>query len=177
MNPSTQMNPPPIANPSTYPSGYPPYIDYEGILVPIQPPTPAQTQQKQQQHIRQRTPTHVQSSRVSTDLAVLLRNLLPSNLIYFIVHWGTAIMNVISVIAFGGILTSAICALTPICTISFGSLPLSAAFERNLGIDIDANNQTDTSTTISRVRRATNLLQTALEKYEQLQQIAGKAKY
>lgn len=183
-----QMNPPPQGNnpigyPSSYPTGYssgfssnlPPYIDYEGILVPIQNPPPAPPKQKK---INQRIPNQLQPSRVDTDLVVLLRNLLPPNLIYFIMHWGAFIMNAISVIALGGILTSAICTLTPICTISFSSLPLSAAFKRNLGIDIDANNnQTNTSTAISRVRRATHLLQTALEKYDQLQRVTGKVNY
>lgn len=179
------MNPPPQRNEpvdftSSYPTGYssgfptnlPPYIDYEGILVPMQNIQPIPPKQKK---INQQKPNQIQPSRVNSDLVVLLRNLLPANLIYFIMRWGEFIINAMSVFAFFGLLTSAICTLTPICTISFASLPLSAAFKRNLGIDFDANNQT--STAISRVRRATHLLQTALEKYEQLQKVTGTANY
>lgn len=182
MNPPQQGNDP-IGYPSFHPTGYssgfpsnlPPYIDYEGILVPIQnPPSIAPKQKK----INQRIPNQIQPSRVNTDLVVLLRNLLPPNLTYFIMHWGSFIVNAISVIALGGLLTSAICTLTPICTLSISSLPLSAAFKRNLGINIDVNNnQTNASTTISRVRRATQLLQTALDKYEQLQRVTGNPSY
>lgn len=185
MNPPPPQDNNPTGYPSIYPTGHsssfpsnlPPFIDYAGILVPIQNPPPVQPKQK---IINQRSPSDIQPSRSNTDLVVLLRNLLPPNLIYSIMHWAPLLVNAISVMAFGGLLMSAICTLTPICTISIGSLPLSAAFKRNLGIDIAANNnnnQPNTSTTISRVRRATHLLQTALEKYEQLQKVAGKTNY
>lgn len=180
MNPPSQGNDPIAGYPSYNPTGYsngfpshlPPYIDYEGILVPIKNPPPAPPKQ-----IKSNQPNVIQPSRVNADLVVMLRNLLPANLIHFIINWGSFMIDVISVIAFGGLLTSAICTLTPICTISIGSLPLSAAFKRNLGINIDANNPANASSTISRVRRATHLLQTALEKYEQLQKVTGTANY
>lgn len=180
MNPPQQGNDPngyPSFHPTGYSSGFPsnlpPYIDYEGILVPIQNPPSIAPKQK-----KINAQNKIQPSRVNSDLVVLLRNLLPPNLIHAIMHWGSFIVNAISAIVLGGLLTSAICTLTPICTISFTSLPLSAAFKRNLGIDVDINNnQTNTSTTISRVRRATHLLQTALEKYEQLQRVTGNPNY
>lgn len=75
-------------------------------------------------------------------------------------------MNIFSVITLGGLITTGICSLTPLCTITFGGLPLSAGMRKSLGID---SNSTDTLSTTQRVRRAAQLFDSALQKYEELE--------
>lgn len=144
--------------------------EYEGILYPMQmqsqpqtqmappppPPMPTQTYSSHNSNAMNKSPI--------VDILTVLRSVLPPNLLYFIVNWGSMVVNFFSVIMFGGLMTTAICTLTPICSITFASLPFAV---RNQFIG-KSSNQT-TSNTLERVRRASELLSTALEKYEQLQ--------
>lgn len=144
--------------------------EYEGILYPIQmqqqpqaqmtppPPPPMPTQTYSSYN------TNTMSKSPIVDIVTVLRSVLPPNLLYFIVNWGSMIVNFFSIIMFGGLMTTAICTLTPICSITFASIPFIA---RNQFIG-KSTNQT-TPNTLERVRRASELLSTALEKYEQLQ--------
>lgn len=154
----------------------PVHTEYEGFLVPVQtqpplpPPPPAVPQQNNQQHqietievVERQPPKHVQS-RINSDLSVILRNLLPANLIFLLVQYGSIVMNLLSIIAFGGLITTAVCSLTPICTISFAGFPL-AAFRS----DISGKKSNDSTTTVERVRRAAEFFSNAIEKYEKLQ--------
>lgn len=158
---------------------FPMSAEYEGILVPVQtivPPSqqqqqyPQQQQQQQQPQMKNNPPRldhKVAPARNIFDLAVVLQSVLPPNVLQLIVTWGSFILNSISVMVFAGLITSAICSLTPICTISFGALPLSLQKQFTIGKMANANG-TDVST-IQRVRRAAEMFTNALDKYEKLQ--------
>lgn len=161
---------------------FPMLAEYEGFLVPVQtiaPPSsnaqqqqhPQQQQQQQQQPQMKNNPPRldhkVTPARNIFDLAVVLQSVLPPNVLQLIVTWGSFILNSISVMVFAGLITSAICSLTPICTISFGALPLSLQKQFTIGKMANANG-TDVST-IQRVRRAAEMFTNALDKYEKLQ--------
>lgn len=163
---------------SNVPSFYVPMsTEYEGFLVPVQTLVPPSSNaQQQQQHQPQqpqmknnppRLDNKVTPARNIFDLAVALQSVLPPHMLQLIVTWGSFILNSISVMVFAGLITSAICSLTPICTISFGVLPLSLQKQFTIGKMASANG-TDVST-IQRVRRAAEMFTNALDKYEKLQ--------
>lgn len=106
-----------------------------------------------------KTPTSI-SNRHSFDLALLLQAILPQNIIQLIIVLGNFILNSFSTLAFAGAITSLLCSLTPVCTISFGSLPF--------GVRKILVNGTEIST-IQRVRRAAEMVTNAIDKYEQIQ--------
>lgn len=149
--------------------------EFEGVLVPVQTLTPnsANTQilPQQSQQILQITkptnPAHNKNSenkitpvanRNSLDLALILQALLPPGVISFIIAVGTFILNSFSTIAFAGVITSLLCSLTPLCSISFGTLPIG--FRQMIISE---------GSTIKRVRRAAEAVSDALEKYEKIQ--------
>lgn len=143
--------------------------EYEGILVPVQTLAPPQRIQsavpvqstQQSSSIISKNPENKlppTTNRNSFDLALILQALLPPSVISFIIAIGNFILNSFSTLAFAGAITSVLCSLTPICTISFGSL----GFRQMLinGGEV---------TTLQRVRRAAEVVSNALEKYENLQ--------
>lgn len=176
--PSQHITPPdyapPNANvPTAYVSTQP---EYEGILVPYQnpfipppPPQPTNYQQQTQQtnsHKDNRNDNKISPARNSFDLAIILQALLPPSVLQMIVAWANFILNSFTVMAFAGMVTSAICSLTPICTLTFGALPLSV---RKKFIGKTVNEDGSEVTTIKRVRRAVQMVSNALDKYEKLQ--------
>lgn len=160
--------------PYPFPFWVPAQTEYEGFLVPVQmknqaptlpsPPTVAQ-------------PYTVDSSNTMTskspsgDIVAILRSILPPSVLYFLVNWGSIIVNSFSIIVFGGIMTTAICTLTPLCTISLGTLPFAFRSE----FAGKEANQT-ASNTLERVRRATEMLSSAIETYEELQKSVANDK-
>lgn len=101
----------------------------------------------------------------STEMSDMLKDLVPRSVVYMLSKWSAFIVSVFSVVAFGGIVTTAICSLTPLCTITFASLPM-AALRNSI-----AGNHNGTNT-IERVRRAVQFVSSAIEKFEKLQQSA-----
>lgn len=150
-------------------SYFPMQPEYEGVLVPVQTLSPPQrllptvpvqstpqTNPTNSKHLENKLPPV--ANRNSFDLAIILQALLPPSVISFIIAIGNFILNSFSTLAFAGAITSVLCSLTPICTISFGSL----GFRQMLynGGEV---------TTLQRVRRAAEVVSNALEKYEKLQ--------
>lgn len=101
------------------------------------------------------------TSRTSFDLAMLLQALLPPAIIQLIIAIGNFILNSFSTLAFAGVITSLLCAFTPLCTLSFAALPFGV--RRALAANITEGN------TIHRVRRAAEIVSHALEKFEKIQ--------
>lgn len=149
------------------PVSVPIQTEYEGFLFPMNPQTKSPAQSQPQLTPPPPPPTATQNAMENikspnTDLIIaVLRSVLPRNLVHFIVNWGTMIANFFSVVVFGGLMTTAICTLTPLCSISFA--PLAFGF-RN-GFPSDASNQT----TLQRIRRGTEMLNSALVKFERMQ--------
>lgn len=154
--------------------------EYQGILVPIQsiippPPPPPPQDQKQPQHQPPKTQTTIltkenqsknQPGRNNFDLAVILQALLPPTVLQMIVAWANFILNSFTMMAFAGAITSTICSLTPICTLTFSALPLSVRQKITAKM---TNEDGSDVTTIQRVRRAADMVSNALDKYEKLQ--------
>lgn len=100
------------------------------------------------------------TNRNSFDLALILQAILPQNIIQLIIVIGNFILNSFSTLAFAGAITSLLCSLTPVCTISFGGFPFGVRKLLVDGAEIS---------TIQRVRRAAEMVTNALEKYEKIQ--------
>lgn len=159
--------------PYPIPMWVPTQTEYEGFLVPVQmknqPPTsPAfptvPTPSTAAQPYTVESSNTMASKSPSADIVAALRNILPPSVLYFLINWGSIIVNSFSIIVFGGIMTTAICSLTPLCTISLGTIPF-AFRSQFVG---KSTNQTEPST-VERVRRAAEMLSSAMETYEELQ--------
>lgn len=150
------------------------YPQFEGILVPVHAAAPTATTTTQQQPSLKHTQSKdvrpenkLTPARSIFDLAILLQALLPPSVLQLIVTWSSFVFNSFSIIVFAGLITSAICTITPICTLTFGALPMS--FQRQFPIpNMTYANGTEVSMS-QRVRRATKMLSTAFEKYDKLQ--------
>lgn len=173
---AAQTNTPSTVLPSNQPTYYPVRADFEGILVPIQtlmPPTP-QPQSPQPEHTLQQTQqtkdmrldNKISPARTNYDLAILLQALLPPNVLKTLFTWINFILNSFSLMAFAAVIASAICSLTPICTLTFGALPIS--FQKKFMAKMSNEDGTQV-TTLERVRRAAKIVNDAVEKYEKLQ--------
>lgn len=183
--PVSQVNGPNYPPPPNVPTFYVPVeTEYQGVLVPINtlmpppppPPSPSSLEQTQHQPLKpqsngankdNRIDNRTASIRNNYDLAVILQALLPPNVLQMIVAWANFILNSFSMMAFAGLITSAICSLTPICTLTFGALPLSV--RQNFMAKM-SNEDGSKVTTIQRVRRAADMVSNALKKYEKLQE-------
>lgn len=127
------------------PAGFSVQSGYEGFLVPSVPPPPP--------------PLPYGGGAID-----VLRTILPRSISIFM-RSGSYLLQTIAVILFGGAVTTAICTLTPLCTISFAALPF-------LGLRNTVKNVKDTLTkevTTDRVARAAEFVQNALIKYQNLQ--------
>lgn len=85
---------------------------------------------------------------------------------------GTYLLGSIGVVLFGGAVTTAICTLTPLCTISFAALPFLGLRESLTTKTIKESIANEI--TSDRVRRAAEFVRTALEKYNQIQEDMNK---
>lgn len=149
------------------------YPEYEGIFVPVRavPPTATTTTQQQQslKHTQSkdvRPENKLTPARSIFDLAILLQALLPPSVVQLIVTWSSFIFNSFSMLVFAYLITSSICTVFPICSLTFGGLPMS--FQKQFPIPMTYANGTEVGK-IQRVRRAVQMLNTALYKYEKLQ--------
>lgn len=152
-----------------------PTYEYEGIFVPVHAVAPTATTTTQQQQSFKHTQSKdvrpenkLTPSRSISDLALLLQALLPPSVVQLIVTWSTFIFNSFSMLVFAGLITSAICTIFPICSSTFGALPMSFQkqfrFPRHL-----ANANGAQVSTSQRIRRAMQMFNAALDKYEQMQ--------
>lgn len=132
------------------PGVWPPYgpITEYGILVP---------------DVEPHHPPHHHNSPPQDDLMNVLKDVVPRNIFFMLAKWSAFIVSLFSIVAFGGIVTTALCSFTSYCTISFASLPF-AALRNSIASKQDENGNID------RVRRAVQFVSSAIEKYDKLQQ-------
>lgn len=139
--------PSPSAHMPTYypgPGGLILQSGYEGYLVPQLPPAP-----------------------IAPGFGDLFRSIMPypRTLASLFIRTSTYLLGSLGVILFGGAVTTALCTLTPLCTISFAVLPF-------LGLRDTAKNIQETLSngiTSDRVKRAAELLVSAYDKYQAMQ--------
>lgn len=97
---------------------------------------------------------------------------LPRSLVGVFAKASVLLFSLMGVIVFGGAITTAICSFTPLCTISFAAIPF-------LGLRNNPISKSEDSTTtsnIDRVRRAAELFNTAIEKFDKIQKQSTLAK-
>lgn len=94
----------------------------------------------------------------------LLRELfpLPRALLAMFNRTGTFMLTLLGVVAIGGAITSALCAFTPFCSITFAALPFMS-LRRNVIVQNEKENELDG---VESVNRAEKILTEAIEKYE-----------
>lgn len=150
--------PPPPSGPVTYGAPIYPYAvrtGYEGFLVPDI-----------------RAPTEQQSLPSGDALSTVLRGIFPRMVAGWIAKLITLVISAVGLMFFGGAITSAFCSITSLCHKSFSDLPFLKNVEnvtKVIGEEV----------TVERVRRAAELLQSAIDKYEQFQTLSalvGKGK-
>lgn len=105
------------------------------------------------------------------DLIDSLWDLVPRSVGFMFAKWSAFIVSIFSLVAFGGIMTTAICSFTSFCSITFASLPF-AALRNSFASKKDENG----NSSIDRVRRAVQFVTSAIEKYDKLQQSASSRK-
>lgn len=148
--------PAPYGGPGGYGGGYGPgfavQTGYEGFLVPQIPPPPPP----------------------GPGFMDIFRSQLPypRTVMSMLMRSGTYLMSSIFVVLVGGALTTAICTLTPLCTISFAALPFLGLRESLTSKTIKESIASEI--TSDRVRRAAEFVQTALNKYNQMQEDVNK---
>ncbi|XP_055381426.1 uncharacterized protein LOC129612008 [Condylostylus longicornis] len=161
-NPNVLENP--AYNPDIYSSFIPQdaiqqYLNYFGGPVPytagvLPPPTPLAVQTGYEGYI---IPVQPQQTETSLTFWSFLRGLIPKVLFAWMLKLAAIALSAVGLVLFGGALTTAICALTPLCTISFtAAMP---AIGKSLSDDA----------TLNRVKRVAEFLNTAIEKYNELQ--------
>lgn len=156
----------------------PKFVEYEGVFVPIQPLNPPSSSpqgQSAQVYLQpsaqqtnssknNRVNTKMTVPRTSYDLAMLLQSIFPPNILQTILTMINFALNSFSMLAFAAAITSAICSITPLCTLTFGALP----------IGLQKRMSEEDGSTIQRVRRAVIQVEGAIDKYERLQKNIGK---
>lgn len=146
-----QPPPPPVG---AVPYGGPLYpyavrTGYEGFLVPdIRAPA------------EQQTPPPVDA------LTTILRGIFPRIVAGWIAKLITLVISAVGLMFLGEALTTAFCSITSLCNKSFSDLP----FLRNVE---NVTKSIGEEGTVERVRRAAQLLQSAIDKYEQLQTLSA----
>lgn len=97
----------------------------------------------------------------------LLRELLPlpRELIAMFNRTGTFMLTILGVVVIGGAITSALCAFTPLCSITFAALPI-LGLRRNVIVKNEKENE---FVGMESVDRAEKILTDAIEKYGQKQ--------
>lgn len=130
------------------PGGFALQTGYEGFLVPQIPPPPPP----------------------GPNVLDIFRNQLPNGrtVMSMLMRSGTYLLSSIGVVLFGGAVTTAICSLTPLCTITFAALPFLGLRESLTSKTIKESIASEI--TSDRVRRAAEFVRTALEKYNQIQE-------
>lgn len=73
--------------------------------------------------------------------------------------------SAVGIVFFGGAITSFICAFTPLCTLTFIGLPLSLLRKETK----EMAQKIASEVTPERIKRASDLLQLAFDKYQQIQ--------
>ncbi|KAL5283289.1 hypothetical protein ACFFRR_005896 [Megaselia abdita] len=144
--------PPPPVGPVPYGAPLYPYAvrtGYEGFLVPDI-----------------RVPSEQQSPQPVDALSTVLRGIFPRMVAFWIAKLITLVISAVGLMFFGGAITTAFCSITSLCNKSFSDLP----FLRNVENVTKAIGE---EVTVERVRRAAELLQSAIDKYEQLQTLSA----
>ncbi|XP_037730018.1 uncharacterized protein LOC119560572 [Drosophila subpulchrella] len=103
----------------------------------------------------------------SNPLLALVSNLVPTVLMSTLLRIAAVILSAVGIILFGGAITSALCRVTPICEI-----PARAVNILRTGGAQDVGRMLAEEMTPERVRRATEFVRNAIQKYQQLQKLA-----
>lgn len=144
--------PPPPVGPVSYAAPLYPYAvrtGYEGFLVPDL-----------------RSSAEQQSTPSSDALSTALRSIFPRMVAGWIAKLITLVISAVGLMFFGGAITSVFCSATSLCNKSFSDLP----FLRNVE---NVTKVIGEEVTVERVRRAAELLQSAIDKYEQFQALSA----
>lgn len=150
-------NPYPAASYFPVPGAYAVQTGYEGYLVP-----------------------EIQSSSSPLDESSLIygvlsyvRGLLPRTVLGWLVKGIIYALSAIGIILVGGALTTAICTLTPLCTISFATIP----FLRLSNTAQVVGKALSAEITPERIQKTAELVQTAIEKFSQMQEPTTSKKF
>ncbi|XP_055904037.1 uncharacterized protein LOC129939881 [Eupeodes corollae] len=137
----------PQHHPQHPPPGYPsPYVvqtGYEGFLMPSAPA----------------------GQSVQTDSLGFLQGIVPSTMLSWMMRSMAVVMGTVTMVIMGGALTTVVCSLTPICSVSFKSLKFLNWNETARSVGMIVGNEM----TPERVRRAANFVHQAIKKYSELQ--------
>lgn len=137
---------------------YPPIqAQFEGFLVPVMP----QQNPSKENHMENQMPP----ARDNFDLAVILQSLLSPKLLQIIITLVTFILNAFSMISYIAVFGSAICSVTPICTLVFGVLPPKV--QQRLSAEM--NSTVNDETTIGNVLHIIENVRNAFNKYEKME--------
>lgn len=113
----------------------------------------------------------------------LLATVVPRSFALVLVRSVGFLLSTLGVVLFGGVVTSAVCALTPLCTLTITLLPLFVGLRRTASStlkkvfggpvagDLSVNIQNDGESTTSndRIAKAEQLVDSAIVKYEKMQ--------
>lgn len=116
----------------------------------------------------------------------VLATVMPRSVVLLLVRSASFLLSTIGVVLFGGVLTSALCALTPLCTITFASLPFGGLRQSaasglqhvlgGVGVGTEpaklvaaAVADASAETTGIRIARAARMVGSALAKYQEMQ--------
>lgn len=135
------------------------------------------------------TPTPSTTSLIDKPMSVagLLASVLPRSVAILLIRSVSFLLSTIGVVLFGGALTSALCALTPLCTLTIRGLPFiglrqsaASGLQTMLGgtsvepaqlvaAAVAAATNGSADTTGTRIARAARLVGTAIAKYQEMQ--------
>lgn len=142
---------------------YPPIqAEFEGYLVPVM----SQQQQPQKNPSKENLmENQMQPTRDNFDLAFILQSLLPPKVLQIVVTLATFILNAFSMISYIAVFGSAICSVTPICTLVFDVLP--PKIQQRLSAEV--NSTVNDETTIGNVLHVIENVRNAFDKYEKME--------
>lgn len=126
------QNGPPNGYPWNFmqPYGFAPVQTEYGILIPDHPSSRDPSSEPQTAFLVpiQNGPAihepHSSSESSPNDLIFALAEILPRSLLIFVAKWSSFIVSLLSLVAVGGFLTTGICTVTPLCSITFAGFTL-----------------------------------------------------
>lgn len=151
---------------------YAPVQTEYGILVPENEPLPFNSQQTRANvapisYVPYQEAAAVQPAQPqSSDMLSGLADFLPRSLLLVLAKWSSFISSLLSILALGSAITTALCSMTPLCSITFAPLRNSIFGEKY--VEDSAANQ-------ERIQQTAAALNAATEKYGTLAENTGNA--
>lgn len=99
-------------------------------------------------------------------LSMVLRGIFPRTVAGWIAKLITLVISAVGLMFFGGAISTAFCSVTSLCNKSFSDFPFLRSMEnvsKTIGEEV----------TVERVRRAAEVLQSAINKYEKFQTLSA----